>query len=392
MTGHPHTQPESQVTGWRTFGHPGAVRSLTRSVQTGRLAHAYLITGPAHVGKQSLAIDLARAVNCEPPPDLFGETPAPPCGRCAHCERIARGLHADVRTIAVETAPPESDEDGDDESPRGRKDIRIGQIRVLLHEAWLKPFEGRRRVFIIDGAELMNQAAANAFLKTLEEPADDVLMILLATSTARVPETIVSRCQRIDLRPVPPDVIARALGERFGVDDDALARKLARLARGCPGTAVSMLADPTALDRHAQAVLRLVGVLTGSLEERFRYARDLAGSFRRDRESVATELHLWLEWWRDVLLIKHGLNDAVTNAEWSAALEAVAGTLDTPAALAAAKAVQATARALEANATPRLALEVFVLDLPPVPAEAMPEGIRPRGGGAEVPANTARET
>jgi len=380
----------SQAPGWRTFGHPGALRYLARSVETGRLAHAYLFTGPAHVGKQSLALDLARAVNCEPPADLFGEAPRPPCGRCGQCDRIARGLHADVRTIAVETAEA-SDENEDEEAAPGRKNIRIDQIRELLHDASLKPFEGRCRVFIIDGAELMTQEAANAFLKTLEEPADDVLMILLATSTVRVPETIVSRCQRIELRPVPPDVIKQGLMERFGVDDEALARKLARLARGCPGTAVSMLADPTALDRHAQAVLRLAGVLTGNLEERFRYARDLAGTFRRDREGVAAELDLWLEWWRDVLLVKHGLKDAVTNAEWSGTLEAVADALEAPAALAAAKAVEATAAALNANATPRLALEVLVLDLPTVPAEAVPQDILPRGERVEASANTAEE-
>ena len=386
----PHAGTGSQASGWRTFGHPGAVRYLARSVETGRLAHAYLITGPAHVGKRSLALDLARAVNCEPPADLFGEAPAPPCGRCAQCERIERGLHADVRVIAVETAET-GDENGDGESPRGRKNIGIDQIRALLHDASLKPFEGRRRVFIIDGAELMTQEAANAFLKTLEEPADDVLMALLAASTVGVPETIVSRCQRVDLRPVPPDVTRRALMERFAVDDEALATQLARLARGCPGTAVSMLADPTALDRRAQALLRLVGVLTGNLEERFRYARDLAGGFRRDREPVAAELDLWREWWRDVLLIKHGLRDAVTNAEWSGALEAVAGTLEAPTALAAAKAVEAARNALNANATPRLALEVLMLDLPPVPAGAVPEGIMQRSQRTEASANTPGE-
>ena len=77
MTQGPHTGTESRASGWRTFGHPGAVRYLARSVETGRLAHAYLITGSAHVGKRSLALDLALAVNCEPPADLFGETPAP---------------------------------------------------------------------------------------------------------------------------------------------------------------------------------------------------------------------------------------------------------------------------------------------------------------------------
>jgi len=362
---------DSARSGWHTFGHPGAVRYLARSLETRRIAHAYLITGPEHVGKHSLATDLARAVNCEPSPDLFGDAPPPPCGRCQPCDRIDRGLHADVRVIALETA--EQGEEAGDTAARGHKLIGIDQIRDVLHEASLKPFEGRRRVFIVDGAELMSSPAANAFLKTLEEPAEDVLMILLATSVGALPETITSRCQRIELRPVPVGVIATGLAERFGVDDEQLAGRLARLARGRPGAAVTMLSDPTAFDRHAQAGLRLLGVLTGNLEERFRYARDLSRNFRRDREPVAAELDLWLDWWRDVLLIKHGLRDALTNTEWAGGLDAVAGALDTAGAVAAAEAVAETRSALDANATPRLALEVLMLDLPSVPAGTVME-------------------
>ena len=159
---------DQPLRGWHTFGHPGALRLLGGAISLGRVSHAYLITGSAQVGKRTLALDIARAVNCTPSPDMFGETPQPPCGRCTPCDRITRGLHADVRVIDVNTELPSADsrsEPGQGSNPRGRKNIRIEHIAELQREASLKPFEGRRRVFIVDEAEAMSAEAANRLLR-----------------------------------------------------------------------------------------------------------------------------------------------------------------------------------------------------------------------------------
>lgn len=348
------------------------MRLLSRMSETGRLSHAYLITGPPQSGKRTLALDLARAANCQPAPDLFGDLPPTPCANCVQCNRISRGLHADVRVIDVDTPLDDDRDDGgeEDAGPR-RKNISIKHIHTLLRDSALKPFEGTSRVFIIREANLMSSEAANSLLKTLEEPAEGVMIILTAPSAASLPVTIVSRCQPVDLRPVPPAVIEQTLIDRFSAEPES-ARTLARLARGRPGWAINALSDPTALDRHTQRSLRILSVITGSIEERFRYARDLSSTFGKDREGVLEELEQWLNWWRDVAMSRHGLESQVVNVDWLEALGALGQALDDDAITAGIGAVTRTREALEANANPRLALEVMALDLPAADRSTVP--------------------
>jgi DNA polymerase-3 subunit delta' len=348
---------------------------LLSTLRAGRAAHAYLVTGQEQVGRKTLALDFAKALNCLGAGGLDGAAgAAKPCGHCRQCTRIARGVHADVRVITVETQTRAEmgKQARDDDGEARHKLIRIEHIRDLEHDAALKPFEGACRVFVIDGAELMSHETANALLKTLEEPQPDVYLLLIAPSVDAVLPTVVSRCHVISLRPVPTAVIARELIERRQAAPD-LADTLSRLAKGSPGWAINALNDPTLLGSHTQAVQRVVTAMTGGTEERFRYARDLAGVFWRKRDETLRELDVWSDWWRDVALAQNGLDDAVTNREWLPSIRATAVALDGSAALAAAEAVSAARRALQVNASPRLALEVLMLDLPRVDAGALPE-------------------
>ncbi|HIF13054.1 MAG TPA: hypothetical protein EYQ82_08640, partial [Dehalococcoidia bacterium] len=165
----------SESGGWQTIGHSAARLYLQRSHEAGRIAHAYLITGPDQVGKRTLALDLARLVNCRPTPDMFGDDLRPPCGRCGPCDRISRDVHADIKVIdphtpirGVSTGTRESTEKED----AARTLISINHIREMEHDVHLNPFEGGRRVIIFDGADRMSPDGAgwNALLKTLEEP------------------------------------------------------------------------------------------------------------------------------------------------------------------------------------------------------------------------------
>ena len=355
---------------------------LGGAISLGRASHAYLITGSAQVGKRTLALDIARAVNCTPSPDMFGETPQPPCGRCAPCDRITRGLHADVRVIDVNTELPSADgrsESGQGSNPRSRKNIRIEHIAELQREASLKPFEGRRRVFIVDEAEAMSAEAANRLLKTLEEPAEEVMIVLVSASPDSLPPTVVSRCQRIELRLVPREEIERALVDRFGAEPEDAA-VLSRIARGCPGWAIDALNDPTAMDKRTQSAQRILSVLTGDIEERFRYAREASTTFTRDRAAGTAEIETWLDWWRDVAFAANGLEKHVVNADWLPSLSAVGNALKSGELSAAVDAVERTLDALRANAMPRLALEVMMLDLPGVDGSAVPQPGAPVAG------------
>jgi len=357
------------VVGWTTFGHPGATRLLSRSSETGRLAHAYLITGPDKVGKRTLAIDIACMVNSEAVIDMFGAADSIDLATSHQAERIRKGIHSDVRIIDVNTELEKdskgsgSDGDGEESSGRGRQNISINHIREMIRDSATKPFEGSSKVFIIDDAQRMTIEAANTLLKTLEEPADDTFIILTSPTDEALPETVVSRCQRIDLRPVDPEVIESELIERFEAEVSQ-ARSLSRLARGCPGWAIDALNDSTIVDGHNQAVLRFAEIVTGNIEERFRYARQTGGQFWRDRDAVLTEMQRWLEWWRDVAMMRHKLDDHVTNTEWADLLSEIASQLKESQISAAVTSIQYATIALEANAVPQLTLEVLMLDLP----------------------------
>ncbi len=332
---------------WRTIGHQRAISTLERGFREGRLSHAYLLTGPPGVGKMLLALELAQMVNC------LGEER--PCGQCAQCQRIASGLHADVRVVAVEVQPePEG---------RSRTVITIGQVREVQREASLKPFEGRCRVFIFDGAEYMREDAANCLLKTLEEPPEQVMLVLLASDASALLPTILSRCQRLDLKPLPLELVASELMARYQAELEK-AREVARLSGGRPGWAFRAMSEPELLERRAERLSAIEAVVHGSLEERFEYASRQAAIFLRDREAVRQELDLWLGWWRDVLVVKEGAPDFAVNLSRLEALKAVAGKLSAAQVVKAIRAVQEALEHLERNVNSRLALDNLVLALP----------------------------
>ena len=335
---------------WRTVGHEKALRHLSRSLEQGRLSHAYLFTGPAHVGKMSMAMDLARALNC---------TGADrPCDDCPQCDRIARGLHADVRVVEVESGP--------NRTGGSRTAIGIDQVRDVQREASLKPYEGRYRVFIFDGAEHVTAEAANSLLKTLEEPPDQVVIVLLAPDAEALPPTVMSRCRRLELRRVAPALIARELTARFGVDGDR-ADEIARLSQGRPGWAF-LVADGQESIEDVMDVMEeldtIQTVLDAGLEERFAYAQKTAAAFTRDRDSGRRALAAWQAWLRDVFLVKHGVPQFAIHRSRLDTASGVAETMSPIDLSRALTGVRDAADLIERNVNARLALESMMLALP----------------------------
>ena len=188
---------------WQVVGQSRVVSLLQRSLEMGALAHAYLFIGSPHVGKMTLALNLAQALNCE--------ASEPPCGECASCQKIASAKHADIQIIGVTS-------NGDSAEAKPRVEISIDQIRQIQHSANLPPFEGRYKVFIIDGAEFLSNEAANCLLKTLEEPVGEVIFILLTVNDRLLPATVISRCQRLELPPLATSEVEAALGSRWSVE------------------------------------------------------------------------------------------------------------------------------------------------------------------------------
>ena len=327
---------------WGLIGQERAVTALERGLADGRAAHAYLFVGPERVGKRSLALKLAQALNCE--------SEERPCGECNACRRIAGGIHADVQTVTVEEAE-------DDEGMR--KGIHVSQIREIERATALKPFEGLTRVVIIDPAEEMNAAAQNAFLKTLEEPPPQVVFVLVAADESRLLPTIRSRCRRLELRlPSLADVEAVLL-ER-GVDGER-AQLLARLSRGRVGWALEMADDASLLERREESLAQARALGSMGVAERLGLAERLAGGFRRDPEGLLAELAAWRGWWRDVLLVRSGSEDGVANVDRLPELRAEASRCSREGVAAFVRALGEAGRQLRENAQPRLVLETLLL-------------------------------
>jgi DNA polymerase-3 subunit delta' len=330
---------------FRVHGHERAVQFIQRGLEKGRLHHAYLLTGPTHVGKSTLALQMAQAVNCE------GQ--GPPCGECGPCLRIAQGNHADVQTLELATG----------EEGANRTLIGIEAVRDLHAAAHLRPYEGRHRVFIIQQADKLSQEAANALLKTLEEPPPDVLLVLLTEDPEAVIPTVASRCQRLELRPLSASALSAVLRDEHGVEQQE-AEELSRLARGCSGWAIQAAQGSALLSNLHQRLERIADVCRGRLEARFTYAGELARRFQRDRREGRDELFLWLRWWRDVLLIQQGRGDQIAYTAWRESLEDLAHGQSAAALVRWLHRIFETVEALERNANSRLALEVMMLELP----------------------------
>jgi len=315
------------------------VALLDHSLKEKGIAHAFLLLGPHHIGKRTLALNLAQALNCD--------DPKPPCGHCHSCQRILEQKHSDVIIIGLNSSA----------------EISIDNMRELHSLAKLPPYEGKCKAFIIDDSEYLSSEAANSLLKILEEPPPKLVWLLLAAEERRLLPTIISRCQRLELKPVPTEKIEKMLIDLYKVDP-AQAKLLARLSQGCPGWALSALKDDDILKLRAQRIARLSSLLTTGLEQRFTYAQELATQFTQDRKPVIEVIEIWLSWWRDLMLMKGSCKEAITNIDYEADLRKQAEALS----LNQTKEFLANLRSIREelfkNVNPRLAFELLMLNLP----------------------------
>jgi DNA polymerase-3 subunit delta' len=333
---------------WRVTGQENVISLLDRSLEKKSLSHAFLISGPPHVGKMTLAVDIAQAINCG------GKNP--PCGECESCIKIQQGKHADIQIISL--IPSNDEEEG-----KARTEIGIDDIRQIQHTVSLPPFEGKHKAFIIEGAESMSLEAANCLLKTLEEPATQAVFMLLTTNAGLLPETIISRCQRITLNPIAASQIEKTLIADYDIESRKAAL-LSRLSNGCFGWALSAAQDEKMLEEYFEKRSRIMEVMASGLQERFSYAGTLSTQFSKDRMAVYDIMDLWLDIWRDMLLLKAGLPEAVNNIDVAADLKQRAAAIDMDAIRKSIQAIQEAKAQLDLNANARLVLEVMILDVP----------------------------
>jgi DNA polymerase-3 subunit delta' len=326
---------------WSLLGHEWAVELLSQHVAQGQVRHAYLLTGPQGVGRRTLALRLAQALNCPQP-----TAPGQPCLKCATCQRIQKMVYPDLSVVQADLVGGT---------------LKVEQVRELQHSLSLAPYEGRYRVALLLRFEEAHPSAANALLKTLEEPAPQVVLVLTAESTESLLPTIVSRCEVLHLRPMSMEALSSGLHNSQAVEPEQ-AKLLAHLSSGRPGIALRLHTNPEALEQRQEWLDDLYRLVSASRVERFAYIEPLAK--KDEKEKLANILLTWLSFWRDVMLKTSGADARLVNQDWEPEIEAIANRLDLASAHGAVSAIERTLDQLNRNINTRLAGEVLMLDLP----------------------------
>jgi len=275
------------------IGHDRQIDILKRALANNALAHAYLFSGEQGIGKRLTAFALAAALNCDAPGAGGG------CGVCPACRKVAGGIHPDVRIVM-----PESRDDqllatlSSKEAEKASDEIKIDQIRRAQDSISLKPSEGRKKVLIVDGAETMNEASQNAFLKTLEEPPGDSLIILITSMPQSLLPTIRSRCQALVFQPLPRQILAGVIREKRGLSE-ADAWFAAALSRGSIGIALAMDVQGEKAERERFLALRegLAGMRADEI-------LTLADGIAKDRDGFGRIIEIGIERLRDRLVLE----------------------------------------------------------------------------------------
>jgi DNA polymerase-3 subunit delta' len=320
------------------LGHRDVKERLGRMSFSGRMGNAFLFLGPKGVGRKQVTLGWTQVLNCLEPQDTYPYA----CGNCRACRKIESRQFPDLFVI----------------EPEEGKNLKIDQIREILRESHFKPYEGKKRVFIIDDAELLNDAAANALLKTLEEPAETLVLILIAEHEGQLLTTIRSRCQIVRFGTLPNDVVRSALTERGVSETDA--RWLANEAVGSLGRALTSLGEQEErrkLREEIFAGLQTLGrdpVASFKLAERFK------------KEQAAPFLRALKTFYRDAVVFKTGHYERIVNLDFEASVRSLADSAELVELLERFDAVEAAERRLEDfNANKQLVLERLLQEISP---------------------------
>jgi DNA polymerase III subunit delta' len=317
-------------------GHLPVVELLSRAVERGTLPQSLVFAGPRGVGKRLTAVALAQALNCE--------RGGGGCGACAACARIARGVHADVLVI----------EPGDSGT------IKVDQVRDAIDRAAYRPFEGRRRVVIVEEADALVPEAQNALLKTLEEPPPASVFVLITARPDVLLPTVRSRCQRLRFGPLSPAEVADVLMRDHGFAD-ADARAAAAVSDGSVGRALDRAADDAIEARDAAARLLKAASTTADPRRRLDGAKALVGG-SADRDELSRRLLAMASLLRDLgLLGAQGGDRAVANADLAPELRSLLRHFDAARTIEAFSTVTRALEALDRNASAKIVADWVAL-------------------------------
>ena len=320
---------------WRTVGHQRVLNFLQRAMNQQALAHAILFAGPESVGKRTLALDLTAALLCN-------DQQADPCWECVQCKGIARLQHPDLHLVELE---------------EGRRSIRMEQVAALQQAVALRPYQATQRVSVILDAHLLQPEASQRLLKTLEEPPALNTLILTATSTHLVPQTLLSRCQVWRLTALPQRLVQSELSRRGVPQHDAAFLAAASLGR--MGWAIDASTHPELREQEELIVQLLLNTLRADRVARL----EIVDRLLDDASDLERLFDLWSEWWRAYLLTQAGVPGGA-DAGSHALVKDIELSISPQETVDVIKRIDEAREWVRANVNARLALESLALHLP----------------------------
>lgn len=324
------------MSGNAVYGHDKQIAILHSAIRKDRIAHAYLFHGLEGIGKRTVALSFAMAVLCASPSE-DGDA----CGRCPSCLKISHGNHPDVVTVEPDGAF-----------------IKMQAVRDMMNAMAFRPLEGGKRIFVLVDADRMNPTAANALLKTLEEPSPSNILILVTSRPHQLPMTILSRCQNLRFSPLSQEEVSRFLCERLLLD----AQEARALAAACGGSIE--WAMRLREDDYLKIRKDVMDYLTEDREANPLHTLFFIHFIGRDKKNLTEKLEVLKTCFRDAVLYREmGRGDALINFDREDTIRAMVKRTKAADMINNLRIVDRLTRALEQNANKTLTLEAALFKL-----------------------------